>query len=79
MSTFISATATIIKATGVGAVSGGPIAVPGLLPGDVVVKVLPDGFSPQLEDVISVADELQQYSALDWSSLTFTFYLLRGV
>jgi hypothetical protein len=81
MSTFNSATATVIKATATGATVAGPISIPGLQVGDVLVQVMPYGFPPGqgFEDVVSIAGELQQLQNLDWSTVDFTFYLLRGV
>lgn len=81
MSTFNSATATVIKATSTGASSAGPISIPGLQVGDCLVSLSPYGFPPgfAFESVVSVADQLQQEQNLDWSGEAFTFYLLRGV
>ncbi|MCA8203193.1 hypothetical protein LGM71_19255 [Burkholderia sp. AU33545] len=81
MSTFNSATATVIKATANGATTAGPISIPGLQIGDCLVSVSPFGFPPgfAFESAVSVADQLQQEQNLDWSGETFTFYLLRGV
>lgn len=72
-------TATIIKAQAVGATSAGPVSIPGLQPGDVLVSVAPRGFEQGYEEVVSGADQLQQTANLDWSTVTLTFYLLRGV
>lgn len=79
MSTYTAAQATIVKATSQGLTSVGALGIAGLQPGDVVVKVMPQGFDSGFEDIVSVADELQQITPLDWSSVDFTFYLLRGV
>jgi hypothetical protein len=79
MATFVSGTATAIKATSSGAASAGAISIPGLQVGDVLVAVLPAGFVEGVEEVVTVADQLQQTANLDWSSVNFTFYLLRGV
>lgn len=79
MSTFTSAAATIIKATALGATAAGAIGIPGLQVGDVLTSVVPAGFMQGMEQVVSQADQLQQNANLDWSTLTFTIYLLRGV
>ena len=79
MSTFNSAAATVIKATAPGATAAGPISIPGLLAGDVVVQMDPAGFGSGVEEIVTVPDQLQQIANLDWSTVTFTFYLLRGV
>lgn len=81
MSTFNSATATVIKATAQGLTGTGGISISGLQQGDTLIKVIPDSFPPgeSFEDVVSVANELQQLPNLDWSGVNFTFYLLRGV
>lgn len=81
MSTFNSAAATAIKATANGLTENGGISIPGLQTGDVLVQVEPYGFAPgyAFEQVVSVAGELQQLQDLDWSSVDFTFYLMRGV
>ncbi|WP_157380963.1 hypothetical protein [Burkholderia ubonensis] len=73
------AAATAIKALAPGVASTGPVSIPGLQTGDFVLRVIPDGFTSGFEDVISVNDQIQQLSNLDWSSVTLTFYLLRGV
>ncbi|MDP9651689.1 hypothetical protein [Paraburkholderia caledonica] len=81
MSTLTSSTATVVKVTTSGSSTGGPISIPGLQVGDALVLISPYGFWPgySFEAVVSVADELQQLVALDWSTVDFTFYLLRGV
>ncbi|WP_157661681.1 hypothetical protein [Burkholderia ubonensis] len=81
MSTFVSASATVIKATAHGSSTNGPVSIPGLQVGDVLTQVVPYGFGPGqgFETVVSVASELQQLANLDWSLVDFTFYLLRGV
>lgn len=78
--TFNSSAATIIKATAPGATSATSISIPGLQVGDVLIQVVPYGFPPGggFESVVSVADELQQLANLDWSTVDFTFYLVRG-
>ena len=79
MTTFNSAAATAIKATANGATSAGAVSVPGLAVGDVLMVADPPGFAQGFEEIVSVANELQQTAALDWSTVDFTFYLLRGV
>jgi hypothetical protein len=79
MATFNSAAATVIKATAPGVTAAGPISIPGLHVGDALVLVEPAGFASGLEQIVTVADQLQQLSNFDWSSEDFTFYLLRGV
>jgi len=81
MSTFASGAATVIKAVSVGAVNGGAISIPGLEVGDMLIQAIPYGFPPgqAFEQVVSVPDEIQQIPQLDWSTVEFTFYLLRGV
>jgi hypothetical protein len=81
MSTYTAASATIVKATAAGATAAGGISIPGLQVGDLLINVIPYGFfaGRDFEDTVSVADEIQQLGMPDWSSLTFTFYLLRGV
>jgi hypothetical protein len=81
MSSFVSAAATVIKAVANGAPNGGAINIPGLQVGDMLIQAIPYGFPPgqAFEQVVSVADELQQIPRLDWSTVEFTFYLLRGV
>jgi hypothetical protein len=78
-STYIDAPATVVKATCQGLSSSGALAIPGLQVGDVIVKIVPVGFESGFEGTVSVADELQQTSNLDWSPVNFTFILLRGV
>lgn len=86
----ITAPAIAVKATFSGATASGAISVPGLQTGDVIVAgtftggttTTPSDWSPfssGYEKVITVADEIQQMTSGDWSSLTFTLYLLRGV
>lgn len=73
--------ATIVKASAPGGTGIGPISIPGLQVGDVVIRSIPDGFADAtvVEEVVTVADELQQTSFADLSSVVFTWYLLRGV
>ncbi|MGN6657080.1 MAG: hypothetical protein ACTHJ9_17305 [Rhodanobacter sp.] len=77
MSAFVDAAATVIKATSTGLSKSGALSIPGLQVGDLLVKVIPASFA--FEQVVSVQDQLQQQDSLDWSSVNFTFYLLRGV
>lgn len=81
MSTYAAGSATIVKATASGASAAGGISIPGLQVGDLLINVIPYGFFPgrDFEDTVSVAGEIQQLGMPDWSSLEFTFYLLRGV
>lgn len=75
-----TAQATIIKATAAGLNGAGGIAIPGLKSGDVIFRILPGpGFESGIEQIVSIDDQLQQSSSFDWSSMNFTFYLLRGV
>jgi len=76
---FSSATATVIKIGFTGAAAPGPVSVPGLQKGDVLIVLAPTGFEYGFETVVSVNDELQQTTPFDWSSVGFTGYLLRGV
>ncbi|WP_175946597.1 hypothetical protein [Burkholderia pyrrocinia] len=71
--------ATVVKAVFNGSATGGPIDVPGLNVGDVMVQCIPAGFTGGFEAVVSVVDQLQQTSTLDWSPAQFTAYFLRGV
>lgn len=79
--TLTTAAATVVKATANGSANGGAISIPGLQVGDVFLQAVPYGFPPgqAFEQVVSVADQFQQLPALDWSSVSFTFYFLRGV
>lgn len=77
MSTLVSASATVIKATSTGLSRAGALSIPGLQVGDLLVKVIPASFA--FEQAVSVQDQLQQHDNLDWSAVDFTFYLLRGV
>jgi hypothetical protein len=79
MTTFNSAAATAIKATATGATSAGVVSIPGLAIGDLLLVVDPPGFAQGFEEVVSVANQIQQTANLDWSTVDFTFYLLRGV
>jgi hypothetical protein len=79
MSTFNSAAATVIKVTANGAVTTGAVGVPGLAIGDALMLVDPPGFVQGFEQIVTVSNQLQQTVPLDWSSVNFTFYLLRGV
>ncbi|WP_175692953.1 hypothetical protein [Burkholderia ambifaria] len=79
MMTTTTNTATIVKATFNGGTGAGPVTVAGLNVGDVMVRCVPDGFTDGFEPVISVAGQIQQNASLDWSSVQFTAYLLRGV
>ncbi|QTO49460.1 hypothetical protein [Burkholderia latens] len=72
-------TATIVKAIFSGGTGAGPVPVPGLNAGDVMLRVVPDGFTDGFEPVISTVGQIQQNASLDWSSVQFTAYLLRGV
>jgi hypothetical protein len=72
-------TATIVKAAFSGGTGAGPVAVVGLNVGDVMLRVVPDGFTDGFEPVISATGQIQQNASLDWSSVQFTAYLLRGV
>ncbi|UEP31611.1 hypothetical protein [Burkholderia sp. B21-007] len=72
-------TATIVKATFNGGTGAGAVAVSGLNVGDVMVRCVPDGFTSGFEPVISVAGQIQQNAAPDWSSVQFIGYFLRGV
>jgi len=76
---FSSAAATAIKIGFVGASAPGPVSVPGLRQGDVLVMLSPNGFAYGFEAVISADDEIQQTTPFDWSDVNFTGYLLRGV
>ena len=78
MSTYNAAQATVIHATCQGLAVPGSLNIPGLQIGDVVMKIIPAGFESGFEGVISAADQLQQSTSLDWSSIDFIFYLLRG-
>lgn len=72
-------TATIVKATFNGGTGAGPVSVSGLNAGDVMLRCVPDGFTDGFEPVISISGQIQQTASLDWSSMLFTVYLLRGV
>jgi hypothetical protein len=77
----VSAPAVFVKASATGSVGVGPVSIPGLQVGDVVMRSIPDGFTDAtiFEEVVTVADQLQQASFADLSSQVFTWYLLRGV
>lgn len=81
MSTFTSASATVIKATASGLNGSGSVGIQGLKTGDVLLQMEPFGFVPgfSFEAVVTADDQLQQLQNLDWSAVEFTFYLLRGV
>jgi hypothetical protein len=85
MSTFSSGSATVVKVTFNGGTASGGVSIPGLQTGDVILNGLIDGeynwpsFANGYEPVVSTPNELQQSSALDWSGVLFTLYLLRGV
>lgn len=80
MTSFNSATATVIKITFTGLSDDGTISIQGLQPGDLMLRLVPDGFIQGYEEVVSTADQLQQLNGhLDWSPINFTAYLLRGV
>jgi len=79
MATYASASATVVKATSYGNTTAGPLSIPGLQVGDVLIKVMPNGFDGGFENVVSVADQIQQLTALDWSPVNLEFILIRGV
>lgn len=90
MSYTISNSTQLITVVFAGNTSAGGISVPGLKVGDVVVGgtysyqgVLQNWgpYSNQFEATISIADQIQQQNVnnMDWSNLTFTVYLLRGI
>lgn len=79
MSTFSSANATLIKSTANGNNTSGPVSIAGLQAGDILIRIIPDGFTSGFESIVSVADEIQQITPLDWSPVDMTFILLRGV
>jgi hypothetical protein len=56
----------------------GPVSVPGLKVGDVVLLTLPSA-STVFESVISTDDEIRQLFDVDFSQTPMTLYLLRGV
>jgi hypothetical protein len=78
MSTFTSGSATVIHATFQGLATPGGISIPGLLVGDVVVSIIPSPFQPGFEQIVSVADQLQQITTENWSTMNFVVYLIRG-
>ncbi|WP_146125771.1 hypothetical protein [Burkholderia ambifaria] len=69
----------LVQATFCGGSSTGSISVPGLNAGDVLLRFAPGGFEYGFEPVVSLADQIQQNAALDWSSVLITAYFLRGV
>jgi hypothetical protein len=79
MNTSTNAAATAVKAIFAGLTENGSVSVPGLEVGDVLLRLEPFGFLTGFEGVVSVADQLQQTTTLDWSPVTFTAYFLRGV
>lgn len=81
MSTFNMSSVSLIKVITNGVTANGPISIPGMKVGDAIVSVVPYDFAPGFEQVVSVDDELQQNTVMnvDYSSLSFTFYLIRGV
>ncbi|WP_143155724.1 MULTISPECIES: hypothetical protein [Burkholderia] len=79
MSSYVESPATVIKAVFQGLSSPGSVSVQGLQVGDAIIKIIPNGFELGFEEVVSVAGQVQQTTLLDWSSVQFTFYLLRGV
>lgn len=79
MDTVTTGSATVVKAVFNGLSTNGSIQIPGLNIGDVIVRCIPDGFVSGFEPAVTVAGQLQQSANLDWSSVQFTAYLLRGV
>jgi hypothetical protein len=69
---------SMVKADFVGAVQCGPVAVPGLKVGDVVLLTMPNA-SAVFEPIVSADDEIQQIVNVDFSQTPMTFYLMRGV
>ena len=74
-----TATATIVKANFSGSTTKGAVSVAALNVGDVLVRCVPDGFTAGFESVVSASGQIQQNANLDWSSVQFTAYFLRGV
>jgi hypothetical protein len=81
MSTINVASATVVKVTTIGSNGAGPISIPGLEVGDALALILPYGFISgfSFEGVVSTAGQLQQLQNLDWTTVDFTLYFLRGV
>lgn len=77
--TVVTNSPLVVRATFSGGTSAGAISVPGLNVGDVLLRFVPSGFEYGFEPSVSVADQIQQNAALDWSSVELTAYFLRGV
>jgi hypothetical protein len=77
--TYVAVTPTLVKATSPGKTSAGTLSIPGLQVGDILIKTIPDGFCSGYEDVVSVVDQINQNTDLDWSPVVITFLFLRGV
>jgi hypothetical protein len=80
MPTFVSNTATILKVSAQMLSAPGGISIPGLEVGDVVIASDPQSYTTYVvENIVSVAGELQQVTQVDLSAYTVAWYLLRGV
>jgi hypothetical protein len=75
----ITATAILVEVDFNGSTGNGPVNVDGLNAGDVMLRCVPNGFTDGFEPVVSVSGQIQQNANLDWSTVHFTAYLLRGV
>jgi hypothetical protein len=79
MGTVTSNAAMVVKMVFDGLSASGAVSATGLNIGDILIRCLPDGFESGFEPVVSVDGALQQTKNLDWSTVTFTAYFLRGV
>ena len=75
--TLSSFTPTFVKAVFNGNNGAGSISVPGLQVGDVALVFANGNFLGAFESVISVADQIQQTSGNNLSSITLTLVLIR--
>jgi hypothetical protein len=57
----------------------GALSLPGLKAGNAILRIIPEGFETGFEAVVTVDDQFQQLSSFDWSTVSLTLYLLRGV
>ncbi|MDF3091470.1 MULTISPECIES: hypothetical protein [Burkholderia] len=77
--TTTTAAATIVKAVFNGVSGPGPVSIPGLNAGDVLLRCVPSGFTNGFEPVVSADGQLQQIDIIDWSSIQIVGYFLRDV
>lgn len=76
--TLVSCYPTFIKAAFNGRSGSGAISVPGLQVGDIVLVFVNGNWASSFESpTVSVADEMQQTSGADLSSISFELILIR--